>query len=159
MDIHQIKNRLQSKSVFLSEDSIGGKPTVIGYDKQFRWSWFATQLNTFVVAVDFGDETVTVDSIENVLTESFAYAKQNYRGWPRGFQSALGSIVIAISSSIDDEAAAYCRELKSGKKWAGFSVPVAVDAGSGQVHVFEKRPMWGSIYYPYFKQTIDELTH
>ena len=105
MDIQKIKNRLQSKSVFLSEDSIGGRPTVIGYDKQFRWRWFATQLNTFIVAVDFGNETVTVESIENVLNEAFAYAKQNYSGWPRGFQSALGSIVIVISSSIEDTAA------------------------------------------------------
>ena len=158
MDIQKIKNRLQSKSVFLSEDSIGGRPTVIGYDKQFRWRWFATQLNTFIVAVDFGNETVTVESIENVLNEAFAYAKQNYSGWPRGFQSALGSIVIVVSSSIEDTAATYCRELKSGKKWAGFSVPVAIDANSGQVHAFEKKPMWGGIYYPYFKQTIEELT-
>ena len=158
MDILQVKYRLQSKSIFLSEDSIVGRPTVIGYEKQFRWRWFATQLNTFIVAVDFGDETITVDSIEDVLAESFEYARKNYRGWPRGFQSALASIAIVISSNIEDDAATYCRKLEAGKKWAGFSVPVAVDTRSGKIHSFEKKPMWGSIYYPYFKQTIGDLT-
>ncbi len=157
MNIHDIKDRMTAKSMFLSEDAINGKPTVIGYEKRFKWRWFATQLNTFVFAVDFGDETITVQSVEDVLTEAFVYAKKNYSGWPRGLQSALGAIAILTSSSVDDDAARYCTELKSGKKWAGFSVPVIHDIGTSQTYSFDRNPMWGRIYYPHFRDMINEL--
>ena len=67
MNLQAIKQRLKSQSIFFSEDPIGGRPAVIGYEKKFRWQWFATQLKTFVVAIDFGDEPVD----EAALSESF----------------------------------------------------------------------------------------
>ncbi|MBT6022976.1 hypothetical protein HOH11_00005, partial [Candidatus Woesearchaeota archaeon] len=41
-----IEKNLKNQNIFHSKNKILGKPTVIGYDKQFRWSWMATQLNT-----------------------------------------------------------------------------------------------------------------
>ncbi|MCA9266770.1 MAG: hypothetical protein KDA60_23105, partial [Planctomycetales bacterium] len=58
---------------------------------------------------------------------------------------------------VDDDAATYCRKLKSGKKWAGFSVPVAINTASNQVFSFDRDPMWGRIYYPYFRKMIEEV--
>lgn len=158
MTMKEIKKRLESQSILFSEDQIGGRPTVIGYDKRFKWRWFATQLNTFLVAIDFGEDLITVATIEAALSDSFEYAKQNYNGWPRGLQSGLGVISILISSRIDECAIDYCRELKSGKKWAGFTVPVAIDSSTGQVHYFDRNPLWGRIYYPYFKDLITKAT-
>ena len=157
MNLHSIKSRLESKGIFLSEDSLCGRPTVIGYEKRFRWRWFATQLNTFVVAADYGDETLTVQSIEALLSEAFSYAKKHYTGWPRGFQSGVGTIAILLSSSIDDDAIKYCRELKAGKKWAGFAVPVAIGTSSNETFVFDRNPMWGRIYYPHFKKIVEDV--
>jgi len=154
MNLESVKNALKSKSIFLSEEKLLGKPTVIGYEKKFKWSWMATQLNTFVVVTDFGDETITTGIIEKHLTESFNFAKKNYTGWPRGLQSGLGVISILISTGIDENAKEYCRKLKSGKKWAGFSIPVAVNASTHEMFSFEKNPMWGAIYYPYFRKMI-----
>jgi hypothetical protein len=88
MVLQNIKERLSSKSIFFSEDSINNRPTVIGYEGAIR----------------------------------------------------------------------YCRELKSGKKWAGFSIPVTINSSTNQVYFFEKNPIWGRIYYPYFKKMINELT-
>lgn len=131
---------------------------VIGYDKKFKWRWLATQLNTFVVACDFSDERITPEVIEGFLNTSFDYAKENYSGWPRGLQSGLGVIVVLISKNIHEDAIEYCQESKSGKKWAGFSVPVVIDSSKDAVYYFNKNPVWGRIYYPYFKDIIDELT-
>lgn len=135
-----------------------GRPAVIGYDKRFRWRWFATQLNTFVVAIDYGDEPVSMATIEAALTESFAFAKRNYKGWPRGLQSAVGVITLLRSSCLDAGAIEYCRELKSGKKWAGFAVPVVLDASTGQAHFFSRSPLWGRVYYPHFRKLILQST-
>jgi len=149
---------LEAKSILFSRDPIAGRETVIGYDKQFRWSWMATQMNAFIVAADFTGTLVTESVFDSFISEAFDYASKHYSGWPRGLQSGLGVIVILASDQVETGAATYCRELKSGKKWAGFSDPVVIDTTTNQVHAFEKNPMWGRIYYPYFRQMIEELT-
>ena len=158
MTLQNIKEQLNSKSIFYSENKINNRPTVIGYDKKFKWSWMATQLNTFIIASDFGDEIITEQKIETLLTESFKYAKTNYTGWPRGFLSGLGVIAILLSKNIDEDAIKYCKGLKSGKKWAAFSIPVVINSSTNQVYFFDKNPFWGKIYYPYFNKMINELT-
>ena len=158
MNINLIKSRLQAQNIFFSEDSILDLPSVIGYDKQFRWSWMATQMNTFVVASDLKDESITTQTIESHIKQSFDYSSQKYRGWPRGLQSGVGVISILISENVTEEAKIYCKKLKSGKKWAAFTIPVVIDASTKEVFFFDKKPMWGMIYFPYFRQIIQTLT-
>ena len=157
MTIGGIRQRLQDRGIFLAATEIGGKPSVIGYEKKFRWMWFATQMNTFVIASDLGDEIITEPLMVKFLDGAFKYAKKNYRGWPRGLQSGFGVIAILISRNVEEAAAEYCRKMKTGKKFAGFAVPVVVNAQSKEVIQFEKDPFWGKIYYPYFRELIDEL--
>ncbi len=157
MNIHSVKENLTKNSLFHSEAKILDKPSVIGYEKKFRWSWFATQLNTFIVATDMENEEITQVTIENHLSESFDLAKKNYSGWPRGLQSGLGVISILISKHISSEAKEYCQKLKSGKKWAGFTIPVVFNPETNEVFEFEKNPIWGRIYYPHFKKLIKSL--
>jgi len=158
MTLKTIEENLHAKSIFHSNDSIQNFPTVIGYEKLFKWRWVATQLNTFIVAVDLGDTKVTVDLVERVLGESFDYAKKHYKGWPRGFQSGIGVISILISNQLDEQAIEYCEKIKSGKKWAGFSVPVVLNSSTYETHYFKKNPMWGRIYFPHFKELINQVT-
>ena len=158
MSLQNIKDKLSAKSIFLSEEKIADYPTIIGYEKKFKWSWFATQLNTFVIASDLGDKLVTKEIIETHLSESFKYAKKNYKGWPRGLQSGVGVISILISKNIDEEAIEYCKKMKSGKKWAGFTIPVAINPSTNETYYFDKNPIWGRLYYPHFKKLITELT-
>lgn len=159
MSLHTIKNRFQSKNIFHSEDTILNESTVIGYDKQFRWSWMATQLNTFYVASDLKDTTITEATIEAHMKQAFDYSKNNYKGWPRGLQSGVGVVSILISENVTEEAKVYCKKLKSGKKWAAFTIPVVIDATTKEVFFFDKKPMWGRIYFSYFKKMIEELTN
>ncbi|MEL6812616.1 MAG: hypothetical protein AAFP76_14905 [Bacteroidota bacterium] len=158
MNLPSTRRKLEELNIFHSEIPVMNKPTVIGYDKKFKWSWMATQLNTFYVISDFGSDTVTEEVLSHHLATSFELAKKNYTGWPRGLQSGLGVVSILISDSITEEAKEYCRHLKSGKKWAGFAIPVAVDSNNGDAFNFWKNPMWGRIYFPYFKRMIQTLT-
>ena len=158
MNVNSIKEKLNSKSIFLKDEKILGKPSVIGYEKKFKWIWFATQLNTFIVVSDFGNENITVDLIEKHLSEAFTFASNNYNGWPRGLQSGVGVILILISNNITPDAKEYCKMLKSDEKWAGFTIPVTINSSLNEVSYFEKNPIWGRIYYPYFKKLILEIT-
>lgn len=117
----------------------------------------ATQLNTFIVATDFEDDEITPSVIHKHLTEAFSYSKEHYAGWPRGIQAAIGVITVMVSTRISPEAQEYCLKLKSGKKWAGFTIPVVHNPDTGETFFFEKNPMWGMIYYPHFKRMIQSL--
>lgn len=157
MNLASIKKNLQAREIFFSEDKILERPTVIGYEKKFKWKWMATQLNTFVVASDFKNDEVTPEMVEAHLNHAFDYAKKNNKGLPRGFQSGVGAISILFSSKVTQEAKDYCQELKSGKKWAGFIIPVVVDTSEKKAYFFEASPLWGKIYFPHFKQLIQAL--
>jgi len=153
-----IEKNLKNQNIFHSKNKILGKPTVIGYDKQFRWSWMATQLNTFIIATDFGSTKLTEHIIKDHINESFNFAENNYKGWPRGMQSGLGAISILISSNIDKDAKDFCTKLKSGKRFGGFSIPVIINSSTGEIFKFERSPMWGGIYFSYFKELIEKIT-
>jgi hypothetical protein len=157
MDLPALKQRLESNKIYYSEDTFLGNPGIIGYDKKFKWRWLATQLNTFVIAIDYGDQPISVETLESALDVSFAYAKKHYNGWPRGIQSGIAVITLLISSNIDTKSIAYCQQLKSGKKWAGFTIPVTIDSTDQQAYFFSQYPIWGRIYYPYFKDLISKL--
>jgi hypothetical protein len=157
MNLKKIKKRLEARHIFHSETEVQSRPAVIGYEKKFKWRWMATQLNTFIVAIDYGRDAVSLATVEAALTEAFAYARLHSKGWPRGLQSGIGVITILASSNIDQNAIRYCRELKSGKKWSGFAVPVVVDTSTGEFYSFDHRPLWGWIYFPHFRQLIDDV--
>ena len=140
-----------------SEHELEGRPTFIGYEKKFRWLWFGTQLNTFVVAIDFGSDEVTLATVEGAMTEASAYSRLHNKGWPRGLQSGTAVIAVLLSSNLDSQAIQYCCKLKSAKKWAAFAIPVLVDSSTGDVHSFEKSPIWGCIYSPYFNRMIADM--
>ena len=157
MNLDSIKQKLQNNAIFYSEEKILEKPTIIGYDKKFKWSWMATQLNTFIVVSNFESTPITIDKIEEHLNLSFNYAEKHYSGWPRGLQSGIGVISVLISDSIEKDAKEYCTHLKSSKKWAGFTIPVVVHASTNEFFFFNKYPIWGRVYYPYFKKLILSL--
>ncbi|QLG44856.1 hypothetical protein [Costertonia aggregata] len=158
MILENIKGKLAQRLIEPLEGTMLGNPTVIGYEKKFKWSWMATQMNTFIVATDMQGKPVTPIELQEHLNQSYAYAKKNYTGWPKGLQSGISVISILISDKVDPEAASYCTQLKSGKKWAAMTIPIVIDSSTKEVHLFEKNPMWGRIYYPYFKKLIKELT-
>lgn len=155
MNMESIKYNLEVLGIFHSEGKISGNDSVVGYEKRFKLAWMATQLNTFYVISDFGDQEVTIEDMEENLSRSFDFAKENYTGWPRGLQSALGVVSILVSTNLSAEVIEYCEKLKSGKKWAAFTIPVVYNPESKKLFRFTSNPMWGAIYYPHFKRTID----
>ncbi|MCB0632848.1 MAG: hypothetical protein R2824_27345 [Saprospiraceae bacterium] len=157
MTLETIKDNLIRDAIFHSEPEIMGLPSVVGYEKKFKWSWMATQLNTFIVATDFGEEEITRPLIEEHLTEAFYYAEDHYKGWPRGLQSGVGVISVLLSDEVDAGAKEFCLKLKAGKKWAGFTIPVVLDCTANEIFYFEKNPMWGRIYFPHFRKLIERI--
>ncbi len=142
------ENIYSAKSVFFTDIDCE-----IAYLKKFKLIWFATQLKVFL-SIGVIDEIVTKEKIEGYSGELFNYAKNNYTGIPGGLQSGIASIAILAAENIENSAKEYCYSF-SKKRWSGFEVPVLVDLSSKEIIYFNKRPLWGFIYYSFLKKLIE----
>lgn len=146
---------LQSNNIYYGQDTISGIACTIGYIKKFKWSWFASQLNTFIV-IGQTNHRIDREVIENFSTECLEYSLSHNKGWPRGLQSGVGSIAILEGSVIDDEAKLFCE--KSWKRhWSAFELPVLYDIAEKKTTCLKRQPIWGMLYYPYLRKTIDTI--
>lgn len=145
----------KSEGIFFGQETINGITCSIGYIKKFKWSWFATQLNTFVI---IGETKEKIDklTIENFSKDCFEYALKNHKGWPRGLQAGVGSIAILQGNDIDNEAIKFCEKL-SKKHWSAFEIPVIYRTNERKAIRYKSQPIWGTIYFPFFTKTIDSI--
>jgi len=150
------KSLLETEGIYFGEETITGIPCQIGYIKKFKWSWIATQLNVFVI-VGRIDKNADRKTMEDFSSACLQYAIKHHKGWPRGFQSAVGSIAILQAPGADEETLNFCSKL-SKKHWSAFEIPVFYDTTRKEVIRFLKNPAWGAIYMPFFKNTIDTIT-
>ena len=147
---------LKNEKIYFGQDTIGGIDCSIGYIKKFKWSWFATQLNTFVIIGKTNDK-IDKQVIEDFSKNCFKYSLKNHKGWPRGLQAGVGSIAILLGNSIDNEAKLFCEKL-SKKHWSAFEIPVLYNSDEKKPIRYIKNPIWGRIYFPFFTKTIDSIT-
>jgi hypothetical protein len=146
---------LKSQGIFLQSAEINGFPVAIGYIKEFRWSWIGTQLNTFLFIADC---TKDVDRlvIEKYSATCLQYALKNNKGWPRGFQSGVGSIAVLRGNRIKNDAIEHCQNVIK-KHWSAFEVAVVYNQEEKRLVKYKKQPIWGRLYFPYFSNIIDKL--
>ena len=146
---------LKEEGIYLGQDTLGEIPCTIGYIKKFKWSWFATQLNTFII-IGNTNEPIDKTVIENFSKMCFEYSLQNNKGWPRGFQSVVGSICILQGNTIDKDAKEFCENL-SLKHWSAFEIPMLYDLAKRQGIRYNKNPIWGVLFFEYFTERIDRI--
>ena len=148
---------LKSKGIYLKNDLIGNVSSNIGYIKEFRWSWFATQMNTFII---IGQTTNAINraNIEAFSMNCYNYAIKHNKGWPRGLQAAVASIAILTGENIETPAIEFCEKL-SKKHWAAFEIPVLYKGPGNKTYRFKTNPIWGTLYFPYFARLIDSITN
>jgi hypothetical protein len=147
---------LKKENIYFDQDNINGIACSIGYIKKFKWSWFATQLNTFVIIGKTNDK-IDRQMIEAFSKSCFEFSLKNNKGWPRGLQAGVGSIAILQGSLIDNEAKAFCESL-SKKHWSAFEISVLYNIDERKTIRFTNTPIWGALYFPFFTKTIDSIT-
>ena len=151
---------MTAEEIFKKENRFFGKATIngidctIGYNKEFRWSWFATQLNTFVI-VGETEQPIDAQLLESFSAACFEYAIKNHKGWPRGLQAGINSIAVLKGKTTDD--ARILAMNFSKKHFSAFEIPVVFDVEEQKAYRYLKAPVWGTIYYPYFSKRIDAL--
>jgi hypothetical protein len=127
--------------------------TLVARTSQFRWRWFATRLHTFVVAAPFPTDTATPDRLDRFLEAATAYAKDNKGGLPRGLQTGVAVIVVAVAGSAEPPAYQWAAA-PHGRKFAALPFPVLVDTSTEQV-VRPRRMLLGGVYLSHLKSVVD----
>lgn len=156
MELKSAAEVLKEQGIYIGQDIIGGINCSIGYEKVFKWSWLATQLNTFVI-IGATDQQIDRVLIESFSKACFEYATKNNQGWPRGLQSGVASIAILQGANIDVSGAVFCEKL-SKKHWSAFEIPVLYYTPDKRPIRFLSKPLWGTIYFPHFSRLIDSIT-
>lgn len=132
-----------------SQQRLQGSPVLVARTSEFRWRWFATRIHTFVVAAPFPAGTATADRLGGFLRAATEYAKANKGGLPRGLQTGVAVIVVAVADSADHAAFEWASAVR-GRKFAALPFPVLADTAAGQV-VMPRRMVLGGIYKAYFQ--------
>ena len=145
----------KNENILFDEDNINGIDCSIGYIKKFKWSWIATQLNTFIF-IGKTTEPINKNTIESYSESCLKYALKNNKGWPRGLQSGVVSIAILYGENIEKDAILFCTQF-SKKHWSAMEIPVIYDSKNHQAIRFTNSPIWGHIYFPYIIKTIDRV--
>lgn len=143
----------KNDGTFYGNFTIANIPSSVAYFKEFRWSWMATQLNTFVI-VGETEQRIDRQTIDVFSALAFQFALNNSKGWPRGFQAGVGSVAILKGSDIDPAAIGFVSN-PSRKHWSAFEIPVIYDTFQRRGYRYTSKPLWGAIYFPYFTKLID----
>lgn len=146
---------LRNQKIYFGSEIVGGIFCHIGYIKKFRWSWVATQMNTFII-IGQTDGRIDKKMAEDFSTACLNYANKNNKGWPKGLQAAVASISVLQGKEIEPDAIIFCEEA-SKKHWSAFELPVIFDIEQKKGFRFKKNPIFGAIYYPYFAELIDDV--
>ena len=147
---------LKNQNIYFGEFDINGIICDVGYIKKFKWSWLATQMNTFIF-VGKTNNIISKEKIETFSTHCLEFALKNNKGWPRGLQSGVTSIAILQGNTIENEAVEYCMKL-SKKHWCASEIPVLYNRELKKTFRFGVKPIWGIIYYDYLGKLIDTIS-
>ncbi|TDG37833.1 hypothetical protein EZJ43_01705 [Pedobacter changchengzhani] len=149
------KQILESQNIYFGDVNINGIDCTVGYIKEFKWSWFGTQLNTFIFIANT-DQQVNASGLQQFSKNCYDFAIANNRGWPRGLQSAVGSIAVLQAKNIENDAIKFA-EGASPTHFSAFEFVVLMDMDKRTVYKCRTAPIWGAIYNSYFTATINWL--
>jgi hypothetical protein len=149
----KVYDKLQQDGFELKADKISGLDVSVAINKKFKLAWMATQMNIFVI-VGSSDRIVR-DDIEIFSKNSLEYAIKNNQGLPRGVQSGVVSFSLLTSPNIDEDAKQWAKE-RPKKHFAAFEYPVLFDLTHNQIFYYNKTPVFGGIYYKFFRNFIEK---
>jgi hypothetical protein len=145
--------KLSQDGFELTEDKISEFDTIVATKKQFELSWFATQLNIFVIMGVSND--ISRDVIKDFSKISLDYAIKHNRGLPRGLQAGVVSFAFLVSSIIGEDAKRWVQQ-RPQKHFAAFEMPVIFDLKNDRLYYYDKTPIWGGLYYKFFRNIIEK---
>jgi hypothetical protein len=153
MNYNEYREMIMRNYTTMSNASIKDINVDILYDEKFEWKWIATKLKMFSF-IGFS-ENITEDIIKQYSKECFQYGLNNYKGLVRGMQNGFVSFAVLASENVHESALSFLKK-SPPKHFAAFEMPIIFDLNSKELLFYKKTPMWGGIYYKYFREYIEK---
>ena len=145
--IQKVSKKFTDDNLKVSKDEINGINIVIGSKSEFRWSWLATKLHIFACVGT--KDSIGKKDIDNYSQGCLKYAERNMEGM-RGMQHGAVAFAVLASEVVDDEAKEWVQKIPP-KHFALVEYPVIYDLKEDKLYFCEKTPLWGYIYFNFFR--------
>lgn len=121
------------------------------YEEKFKIKWLATKLKnfSFVAYID----KIELRDIINYSSACVDYSLKNYKGLPRGMQNGVSTFNVLVSENVSKEAIEFVTA-RPKKHFALFEIPIIFDLTNEKIYYYKNTPIWGSLYYKYFRDYI-----
>jgi len=149
-----VHEKLRQDKFVLRNDKLDGLNVVVATKQEFQLLWFGTQMNIFVI-MGYADN-ISREVIESFSRHAIDYAIKNNHGLPLGFLSCVTSFALLVSSGIDEDAKQFVQGSYK-KHFAAFEMPVLFNLKSKELFYYKDTPLWGSIYYKFFRDFIEKF--
>lgn len=153
MNFEEYMNRIESKSDKRVIVNIGDFVASTAKESKFELKWMATKLKMFSF-ISYA-EKIDEDTIKKYSHECFEYSRKNYKGLPRGIQNGIVSFSVLTSVDVDKSAIDFVRN-RPKKHFSAFEMPIIIDLKNEQLFFYDQTPIWGGMYYKFFREYILE---
>jgi hypothetical protein len=148
-----VSNKFKNDAFGVVNKKVNSIDVIVATNNKFDWKWFATKLYIFAIvgAVD----KITKDIIEDHSIYSLDYALKHKVGLPRGLQAGVASFALLASYNIDEKAKKWVLSIPK-KHFSAFEMPVIADLKNINLYYCKNTPVWGGIYYKFFREFIEQ---
>ncbi len=133
---------------------IGGKEVLVGRRSDFKWSWLASRLHTFVVA--FEENELTTQRAEELTAAAQQFAIDHKGGLPRGLQTGTATLATFLSPSPAPEAIDWFKH-QPHHRYAALRLPILADLNTRKLAWFSDPMTRGYIYQQHLHQVVREI--
>ena len=121
---------------------------LVGYQSQFKWSWFATKIHLFTVFIVIPELKATL--YNDAVSQALDYGLQ-MKGTLRGLQVGVAVTPIIVTQAVDTETQQIA-EARPSKHFAAITTPAVIDITNNQLHTYTGKIVWGSAYTKWLRE-------
>jgi hypothetical protein len=154
-NLDHVRAALAASDFAMAEATFERRPVLVGATSEFRWSWVATRLHTFVFVVDFAEETVDEAMLDRYLNVACGYALHHKGGLPRGLQTGVAAVTVALAAN-ESESLTHWSSRVHGRRFAAITFPASVVTSTGRV-TRPSRLLGGAVYARHLMGVVDHV--
>ncbi|HVH62505.1 MAG TPA: hypothetical protein VNA65_02785 [Candidatus Dormibacteraeota bacterium] len=148
----RIKAALDANGLAPHPITLAGADAFVGQTAEFRWTWMATRLHTYVFVTTFEELIATPRNLDGFLDAARNYALLHKPGLRPGNQTGTASIAVAVVDDALEEAVDWASS-PHGRRSGQITFPVVADIYNRRV-TYPRAMALGIIYVPHLKQMV-----
>jgi hypothetical protein len=153
--LQKVASALAKQGFVVETATVEGRTAVTGTRSDFRWRWFASHLDTSVVAASFAPGEQARESLDAFLSAASSWAVGHRGRHMFGVQSGTAVVAVAVLAGRGEQAERWATE-PHGQRFAAIAYPVAVDLEGREV-ITLRHMVLGRIFAGFLREVVREV--